>query len=104
MKESKNRNNIKKKSVFREYAEAAAIAILLALFIRTFVIQAFKIPTGSMIPTLRIGDRLLANKFIYRFKEPERGEVIIFKSPIESKKYYIKRLVGLPGEELEINF
>ena len=56
---------IKKKSTFREYAEAAAIAVLLALFIRTFIVQAFKIPSGSMKPTLLIGDQLLVNKFIY---------------------------------------
>src|SRR5262249_22150139 len=66
---------VRRKSVVREYAEAILIAILLALLIRTFVVQAFKIPSGSMIPTLLIGDHILVNKFIYRFRDPMRGDV-----------------------------
>jgi signal peptidase I len=104
----------KKKSVFREYAEAAAIAILLALFIRTFVVQAFKIPSGSMEPTLLVGDHILVNKFIYGVKipvfrktlipisEPKRGDVIVFIYPRDTSKDYIKRVIGLPGDRMEI--
>lgn len=104
----------KKKSVVREYAEAIGIAILLALFIRTFVVQAFKIPSGSMLPTLQIGDHLLVNKFIYGIrlpfagtvlvpiKEPERGDVIVFRFPRDRSTDYIKRVIGLPGDKLEI--
>jgi signal peptidase I len=112
--EHKEINPIKKKSTFREYAEAAIIAILLALFIRTFVVQAFKIPSGSMEPTLLIGDHILVNKFIYGIKlpfiqktvvplsKPERDDVIVFIYPVDKKKDFIKRVIGLPGDRLEI--
>ena len=104
----------KQKSVVREYAEAIIIAIVLALFIRTFVIQAFKIPSGSMKPTLLVGDHILVNKFIYGIKlpftdkilislsEPERGDVVVFKFPLDTKKDYIKRVIGLPGDRVEL--
>jgi signal peptidase I len=106
---------MKKKSVIREYAEAAAIAIILALFIRTFVVQAFKIPSGSMEPTLLVGDHILVNKFIYGvkipfiretlipIKKPQRDDVIVFIYPHDTSKDYIKRVVGLPGDRIEIN-
>lgn len=86
----------------KEWVEPIVIAVILALIIRTFVMQAFKIPTGSMRPTLIEGDRILVNKFIYKFKKPERGDIIVFLSPEDKKKDFIKRLVGLPGESLEI--
>jgi signal peptidase I len=103
-----------KKSTLREYTEAFVIAILLALFIRTFVIQAFKIPSGSMLPTLQIGDHLLVGKFIYGvkipfsgqtlvpFKDPRRGDIIVFKYPKDRSIDYIKRVIGEPGDTLEI--
>ncbi|MFH0732658.1 MAG: signal peptidase I [Candidatus Omnitrophota bacterium] len=90
------------KAVIREYAEAIIIAFILAMIIRTFVVQAFKIPTGSMRPTLIEGDRILVNKFIYRFKEPKRGDVIVFRYPEDRKKDFIKRVVAVPEETLEI--
>jgi signal peptidase I len=105
---------IKKKSTFREYAEAAAIAVLLALFIRTFVVQAFKIPSGSMEPTLLVGDHILVNKFIYGVKipfvrttlipisSPKRGDVVVFIYPVDKTKDFIKRVIGLPGDTVEI--
>ena len=105
---------IKKKSTLREYAEALAIAVILALFIRTFIIQAFKIPSGSMKSTLLIGDHLLVNKFIYgirvpfidkhiiQFKKPERGDVVVFKWPEDETKDFIKRVVGIEGDTIEI--
>ena len=90
------------KSVFREYAEALIIAVLLALVIRTFVVQAFKIPSGSMLPTLQIGDHILVNKFIYDFAPIHRGDIIVFKFPQDESRDFIKRVIGLPGETLEI--
>lgn len=104
----------KKKSTLREYIEAFAIAILLAIVIRTFIIQAFKIPSGSMLPTLQVGDHLLVSKFIYGIKIPLRGttlipikapkrnDVIVFKYPQDRSVDYIKRVIGLPGEKLKI--
>ncbi|WP_407929074.1 signal peptidase I [Desulfomarina profundi] len=102
------------KSVFREYFEAIVIAVLLALFIRTFVVQAFKIPSGSMLPTLQIGDHLLVNKFIYGIKVPfsgkmivpfkkiSRGDVVVFRFPKDRSVDYIKRVIGTPGDTVEI--
>jgi signal peptidase I len=86
------------KSLVREYVEAIVIAVALALVIRSFVVQAFKIPSGSMIPTLLIGDHLLVNKLVYRFRTPERGEVVVFKFPQDHKTDFIKRVVALPGD------
>lgn len=105
---------VKKKSAFREYAEALITAVLIALFIRSFVIEAFKIPSGSMIPTLSVGDHIFVNKFAYglripltkyhfaRFAEPKRGEVIVFIYPVEEKKDFIKRVIGLPGDKIHV--
>jgi signal peptidase I len=110
----KETEGIKKKSTIREYAEAAAIAVLLALFIRTFVVQAFKIPSGSMRPTLIEGDHILVNKFIYGvkipilrntiipIKAPNRGDIIVFIFPKDNSKDFIKRVIGLPGEKIEV--
>ena len=104
----------KKKSVFREYAEAIIIALLLALFIRTFVVQAFKIPSGSMIPTLLVGDHILVNKFVYGVKnpwsgrtwitlgEPGRHDVIVFRYPENPSQDFIKRVVGLAGDSVRV--
>jgi signal peptidase I len=103
-----------KKTVVREWVESIIIAIILALFIRQFIVQAFKIPTGSMRMTLVEGDRILVNKFIYGAKipftnwhlpavrQPKRGDVIVFMYPEDPKKDFIKRLVALPGETIEI--
>jgi signal peptidase I len=114
LEEPRDKGSIKKKSTFREYAEAAAIAVLLALFIRTFVVQAFKIPSGSMEPTLLVGDHILVNKFIYGIKipfvrttlipisNPDRGDVIVFIYPVDKSKDFIKRVIGLPGDTVKI--
>lgn len=102
-----------KKKLIREYVEAILIALVLALFIRTYIIQAFKIPSGSMIPTLLVGDHILVNKFIYgtkipftekRFlviKKPEKGDIIVFKYPENPKKDFIKRVIATEGDKLE---
>jgi len=98
----------------RENIEALVIAVILALFIRTFIVQAFKIPSGSMEPTLLIGDHLLVNKFIYgitipftdkkiiEFKKPKQNDVIVFKYPLEPKKDFIKRVIGTEGDKILI--
>jgi signal peptidase I len=91
-----------RKSVLQEYAEALIIAVLLALVIRAFVVQAFKIPSGSMLPTLQIGDHILVNKFIYHFEPIRRGDIIVFKYPQDETRDFIKRVIALPGETLEI--
>ncbi len=118
----------RRKSIVREYAEAIVVAMLLAFAIRVFVVQAFKIPSGSMIPTLQIGDHILVSKFSYglqwpadcqfkvsfppatcytsktliEFSEPERGDVIVFRYPEDEEKDFIKRIIGLPGDRIEI--
>lgn len=94
--------NNKVKTVFREYAESLLIAFILAMIIRAFVVQAFKIPTGSMNPTLIEGDRILVSKFIYNFRQPKRGEVIVFKYPEDPKLAFIKRLIAIGEENVEI--
>jgi signal peptidase I len=116
------------KSIIREYAEALIIAIILALTIRVFVVQAFKIPSGSMIPTLLIGDHILVSKLAYGFQlpkdcefqvafppvtcysntivmdldSPQRGDVIVFRYPEDENKDFIKRVIGTPGDVIEI--
>lgn len=102
------------KSIVREYVEAIVVAVILALFIRTFVVQAFKIPSGSMLPTLQIGDHLLVNKFIYGIKipfsgktlipisHPDRGDVVVFRFPKDPSVDYIKRVVGIAGDTVEV--
>lgn len=103
----------KKKSIVREYAESIVIAVLLALVIRTYLVQAFKIPSGSMEDTLVIGDHLLVNKFIYgtkipftaksviKLRDPRQGDVIVFEYPEDPSKDFIKRVVGTPGDVVE---
>ena len=103
-----------KKSVAREYLESLVVAFILATFIRTFVVQAFKIPTGSMEKNLLIGDHLLVNKVVYSpslgsleskllgKKSIARGHVVVFKYPEEPTRDFIKRVIGLPGETVEI--
>jgi len=106
---------IRRKGKFREYAEALITAILIALVIRAFVIEAFKIPSGSMLPTLSIGDHIFVNKFIYGLRipftkyrvldvsEPRRGDVVVFIYPTDEKKDFIKRIVGLPGDQVRMD-
>jgi signal peptidase I len=117
-----------RKSAFREYAEAIIVAMLLAFAIRVFVVQAFKIPSGSMIPTLLVGDHILVSKLSYglqwpedckfmmtfppvtcytskplvRFGDPQRGDIIVFRYPEDEDKDFIKRVVGMPGDVIEI--
>lgn len=106
---------------FRDTVEAILVALLLALVIRAFIVQAFKIPSGSMLETLQIGDHLLVSKFaydvrlpsniwldttdgkvIYKTGDPQRGDIIVFKYPVDESKDFIKRVIGLPGETVEL--
>ncbi len=105
----------KKKSSLRENIEAVIIAVVIAMFIRTFIVQAFKIPSGSMLETLQIGDHILVNKFIYgvkipftdgkvlvSFKEPKKGDIVVFKYPEDPSKDFIKRVVATGGDTVQI--
>lgn len=108
------RTEVQAKSKIREYVESILWAVVLALIIRTCVIQSFKIPSGSMEDTLVIGDCLLVNKFIYGIKVPftdlrlprlrdlKRGDVIVFKYPEDRSKDFIKRLIGVPGDQIQV--
>lgn len=113
-KETVKEESLKKKSSLRENVEAILVAVVLALIIRTFVVQAFKIPSGSMKNTLLIGDHILVNKFIYGIKipfsgttlipvkNPERGDIVVFKYPQDPSKDFIKRVIGVAGDKVEI--
>ena len=103
-----------KKKFIKEYIEPIVIAVLIALFIRAFIVQAFKIPSSSMEPTLLVGDYLLVNKFLYgvripysnikffEYKKPKRGDIIVFIFPKDRKKDFIKRVIGTEGEKVTI--
>ena len=112
-----------KKNIIREYVEAIGVALIAAMILRILVIQAFRIPTGSMKDTLLVGDFLLVNKFIYGvrtperiplvdikipyvrlpgFKDPKRGEIVVFKYPLDTKLDYIKRCVAVEGDTVEV--
>jgi signal peptidase I len=105
---------MKKKSFVKDYLQPVLIALLLFLFIRTFVVQAFEIPSGSMEPTLLVGDYILVNKFIYGIRipytnirafpleRPERGDVIVFIYPVDPSKDFIKRVIGTEGQKVQI--
>lgn len=102
------------RTIFQEYTEALVVAVILAILIRGFLVQAFKIPSESMVPTLLKGDHILVNKFIYGFRvpftnarwpefsEPERGDVIVFVYPVDRSKDFIKRVVAVGGDTVEI--
>jgi signal peptidase I len=95
----------KKGSFWRELPILLGVAILVAFLVRLFVVQTFWVPSGSMIPTLRVGDRVIVNKLVYDFNSPDRGEVIVFHSPASWRSYpdekvFVKRLIGLPGDRV----
>jgi len=103
-----------RKSATREYYEAILVAVIFALFLRTFVFENFKIPSGSMENNLLVGDHLVVNKFIYGphfntfldkllpFREPRRGDVVVFKYPENPRRDFIKRCIALPGDTVEV--
>ncbi|MBI4336196.1 MAG: signal peptidase I [Candidatus Omnitrophica bacterium] len=94
--------NERLKREIKEWGESIIIAFILAMVIRTFVVQAFKIPSGSMRTTFLEGDRILVNKFIYRFKEPQRGDIVVFRYPEDKKKDFVKRMIAKGGQTVEI--
>lgn len=110
----KNRFDFAQKSTTREYVESIVVAVAIALLLRAFVIEAFKIPTGSMVPTLAVGDHIFVNKFIYglripftnawfvQWSKPSRGDVIVFRYPPDPSKDYIKRVVAVPGDRISV--
>jgi len=105
---------MERKKFVREYVEPIVIAVLIALFIRAFIVQAFKIPSSSMEPTLLVGDHILVNKFIYgirvpytnikffQYKKPRRGDIIVFIFPKDRSKDFIKRVIGTEGDKVDI--
>lgn len=105
---------VRKKHIVREYAESIIIAVILALIIRTFIVQAFKIPSGSMEDTLAVGDHILVSKFIYgtkipftdsrllKIRDPKRGDIIVFEYPEDPSKDFIKRVIGTPGDTVQV--
>ena len=97
----------------REYIESLLVTVILALFGTTFIVQAFKIPSQSMEPTLLVGDHLLVNKFIFGgrghwydhflpYREIRRGDIIVFKFPFQDHPHYVKRVIGVPGDHVKI--
>src|ERR1700737_3523492 len=105
---------VRRKSLFREYSEAIIIAVLLALFIRQFAVQAFTIPSGSMMDTLLVGDYILVNKFLYGaelpltdahlpgLRKPRRGDIVVFKYPNDESRDFIKRIVAVEGDTVQV--
>lgn len=92
------------KAFFKEFIGIVVVAFILAMILRTFVIEGRYIPSGSMLPTIQLQDRVMVNKFIYMFKEPAHGDIVVFEPPaiIGQKDDYIKRIIGLPGDTIEV--
>ena len=98
---SRRDKNKKKKSSLREMVEVIVTALVLAFLIQTFVVGNFWIPSESMVPTIEVNDKVIVTNFSYWFEGPKRGDVIVFRYPLDTKKDYIKRCIGLPGETVE---
>ncbi len=94
--------NKKEKNAVRDTIDSIIVAFVIAMIIRTFFIQAFKIPSGSMLDTLQIGDHILVNKLSYVFSEPAHDDIIVFEYPLEPDKDYIKRVIGVAGDKIKI--
>ena len=98
---SRRDKNKKKKSSLREMVEVIVTALVLAFLIKTFVVGNFWIPSESMVPTIEVNDKVIVTNFSYWFEGPKRGDVVVFRYPLDTKKDYIKRCIGLPGETVE---
>ncbi|MDD2574368.1 MAG: signal peptidase I [Firmicutes bacterium] len=85
-----------------DWLKFIAIAVVLAFLIRNYVVLSIKVPTPSMLPTIQLGDQLLVNRFLYRFKPPKRGDIVVFKYPDNPEELYVKRLIGVGGDEVEV--
>lgn len=95
----------KRKAIIKEifsWVKTIVLAFLIALFLNHYVIVNANVPTGSMLHTIEIGDRLIGNRLAYKTKSPQRGDIIMFQFPLDESQIYIKRLIGLPGEHIEI--
>ncbi len=90
------------RTFWKNWGEPLLVAGIFALLIRTFLFAPYKIPTGSMIPALLVGDKIFVDKLSYRFDPPKRGDIVVFKYPLDPKKDFVKRLIGMPGERIEI--
>lgn len=92
----------KKSSLLGEIVQSLVVAVVLALIIHTFIMQNFRIPSASMEPTLQVQDYIFASKLHYRFQEPQRGDIVVFKYPKDTKRYFVKRLIAVGGETVAI--
>ena len=90
------------KPLWRDLLETVGGAVVLALFIMTFIARAFTVDGPSMLPTLQSGEKLLIDKVTYRFRPPQRGEVVVFRYPANPKEHFIKRVIGIPGDTISI--
>ncbi|MBZ4643923.1 MAG: signal peptidase [Deferribacteraceae bacterium] len=95
-------DKLQKKNKFKDTIDSIIVAFVIAMIIRAFFLQAYKIPSGSMLNTLLIGDHILVNKAAYIFTEPKRGDIVVFEYPIEPEKDFIKRVIGLPGDKIRM--
>ncbi|BAI79629.1 signal peptidase I [Deferribacter desulfuricans SSM1] len=91
-----------KKGKFKDTIDSLVVAFVIAMIIRAFIIQAYKIPSGSMLNTLLIGDHILVNKLAYKFGKPKRGDIIVFEWPVEPEKDFIKRVIATPGDKFQL--
>ena len=99
----KNKNTEEKpKNSSKEIMDSIIVAFVIAIFIRTFFLGVYTIPTGSMLDTLQIGDFILVNKLSYKFSKPEHDDIVVFEYPLNPKVDYIKRVIGVPGDVIEI--
>ena len=104
-KKNKNDNEVKQeapKSATKEIVDSIIVAFVIAIFIRTFFLGVYTIPSGSMLETLQIGDFILVNKLSYKFSDPKHDDIVVFEYPLNPKLDYIKRVIGVPGDVIEI--
>ncbi len=102
MSNTQNTNEEPKKNASKEIIDSIIVAFVIAIFIRTFFLGVYTIPTGSMLETLQIGDFILVNKLAYKFSSPKHDDIVVFEYPLDPKLDYIKRVIGIPGDVIEI--
>ena len=102
MRDDKKEEEVSLGAEIKDWVISIVIAVALAMFIRTFIVELYMVDGPSMNPTLQHAQRLVVNKFVYRFREPERGEILIFKFPKDQTRDFIKRVIAVPGDTIEI--
>lgn len=102
MENNEQNEQVKKKNKIKDTIDSIVVAFVVAMIIRAFFLQAYKIPSGSMLNTLLIGDHLLVNKVAYLFSKPKRGDIIVFEYPLEPEKDFIKRVIAIPGDRIKM--